>query len=102
MLVLRHLIFNLSEGDDGISSLEAVASTRPEAHAGVMAEVQQVLAWAADNFAGQQGQLEDGRAWDHALLVQIEAGGWLTVTLTLIGSASFVEAVLARYAADRD
>ena len=99
---LQHLIFEFSEGSDGISTLEAMAATRAEAHAAVMAEVQQVLDWAGGRFPGQHGQVEDGRVWDHELLVQTEAGGWLTVTLTLTGTPSFVEALLARYAAEQD
>ena len=78
-----------------------MASTRPEAHACVVAEVQQVLDWAGETFAGQHGQLEDGRVWDHQLLVQTEAGGWLTVTLTLTGPLRFVEAFLACFSADQ-
>ena len=102
MPALQHLIFEFSEGSDGISALEAMAATRADAHAAVMAEVQQVLDWAGERFAGQHGQVEDGRVWDHEVLVQTEAGGWLTVTLTLTGTPYFVEAVLARYAAEHD
>jgi len=39
------LTFDLTEVDDGVSSLEAMASTAVERHTAVMAEVQQVLDW---------------------------------------------------------
>lgn len=93
---MRYLCFDLSEGSDGIQTLDAMASTREAEHAAVMAEVAQVLAWAQAEFAGQQGPVEDGHAWDHDLLVQREAGGWVTVTLSLSASAAFAEAFEAR------
>jgi len=94
---MRYLGFDLSEGSDGILTLEAMASTREADHAAVMAEVAQVLAWAQAGFAGRQGPVEDGHAWDHDLLVQREAGGWVTVTLSLSASAEFAEAFQARF-----
>ena len=96
-LTMRHLTFDLSDSSDGILTLEAMASTRKAGHAAVMAEVEEVLAWAQAEFGGRQGPVEDGHAWDHELLVQHEAGGWVTVTLTFSASAEFAEAFLARY-----
>jgi hypothetical protein len=92
---MQHLSFDLTDGSDDIHTLEAMASTRAAAHAAVMAEVQQVLAWANDAFAGRQGPVEEGFAWDHELLVQHEAGGWVTVTLTLSASPEFLDAFQA-------
>jgi len=92
---MRYLTFDLSDGDDGIATLEAMASTRAQEHGRVLAEAQQVLDWAHSHFAGRHGPVEDGQAWDHELLVQQEEGGWLTVTLTLSASAEFLEAFLA-------
>lgn len=93
---MHHLTFDLTDGADGILTLEAMASTRGEtAHAAVMAEVQQLLGWANAEFAGRQGPVEDGFAWDHELLVQHEAGGWVTVTLTFSANAEFAEAFQA-------
>jgi len=40
------LTFALDEVDDGVSTLEAMASTRAGQHSAVMAEVRQVLDWA--------------------------------------------------------
>lgn len=72
-----------------------MASTRAAQHAAVMAEVEQVLAWAWREFPDRHGPVEDGMAWDHELVVRNEDGGWCTVTLTLTGDASFVEAFRA-------
>ena len=92
---MRHLTFDPTDSSDGILTLEAMASTREAEHAAVIAEVRQVLAWAQAEFAGRQGPVEDGNAWDHELLVQHEAGGWVTVTLTFSASAEFAEAFRA-------
>lgn len=94
---MRYLIFDFSDGDDGIATLEAMASTRENEHAAVLAEAQQVLDWAHAHFPGRHGPVEDGNAWDHELLVQQEEGGWLTVTLTLSASPEFLAAFLAVY-----
>ena len=94
---MRHLAFDLSDSSDGILTLEAMASSREAEHATVMVEVEQVLAWARAGFGGRQGPVEDGCAWDHELLVQREAGGWVTVTLTFSASAEFAEAFQAEF-----
>ena len=95
---MHYLTFDLTDGSDGILTLEAMASTREAEHAAVMVEVEQVLAWAEAEFGGRQGPVEEGNAWDHELLVQHEAGGWVTVTLTFSASAEFAEALQARFA----
>lgn len=94
---MRHLTFDLTDSSDDILTLEAMASTREAEHAAVMAEVAQVLAWAQAEFGRRQGPVEDGNAWDHELLVQHEAGGWVTVTLTFSASAEFAEAFQAAF-----
>lgn len=94
---MRYLIFDFSDGDDGVATLEAMASTREAEHATVLAEARQVLDWAHAHFPGRHGPVEEGHAWDHELLVQQEAGGWQTVTLTLTASPEFLEAFLAAY-----
>lgn len=99
---MRHLSFDLTDSSDDILTLEAMASTREAAHAAVMAEVQQVLAWANAEFGGRQGPVEDGFAWDHELLVQHEAGGWVTVTLTFSATPEFVDAFQAAFPASDD
>ncbi len=94
---MRHLTFDLTDSSDDILTLEAMASTREADHAAVMAEVGQVLAWAQAGFGGRQGPVEDGNAWDHELLVQHEAGGWITVTLTFSASPEFADAFHAAF-----
>jgi hypothetical protein len=99
---MRHLTFDLTDSSDHILTLEAMASTREAEHAAVMAEVDQVLAWAQAEFGGRQGPVEDGNAWDQELLVQHEAGGWITVTLTFSASPEFAEAFQATFGAPED
>jgi len=94
---MRFLQFDHSEGSDGTQTLEAMASTREAEHAAVMAEVAQVLAWAEAGFGSRRGPVEEGGAWDHELLVQHEAGGWVTVTLTLGATQEFAEAFRAAF-----
>lgn len=94
---LRYLTVDLTEGSDDVLTLEAMASTREAQHAVVMAEVDQMRAWARRQFGGRQGPVEDGHAWDDELLVQREADGWITVTLTLSASPEFAEAFMAVY-----
>lgn len=91
---LRYLVFDLTDSSDDILTLEAVASTKQTEHAAVMAEVEQVMTWARAEFGSRQGPVEDGHAWDHALAIQHEADGWITVALTLGASPVFVDAFL--------
>lgn len=94
-LPLHFLSFDVSEDADGVLTLEALASTRAEQHAAVMAEVQQVLDWAWGAFAQGHGPVAEGHDWDHDLLVALEDGAWHSVTLTLACSPRFAEACLA-------
>jgi hypothetical protein len=99
---LNYLSFELSEGSDGIATLEAMAATGAEEHAAVMAEVQQVLDWAWTNFPHTHGPADDGMDWDHQLQLGVEGGRWHAVTLTLTGSPRFVEAFLAVFGTPPD
>lgn len=94
---MRYLSFDLSDGDDGVTTLEAMASTDAGQHAAVQAEAQQVLDWAWQRFPRGHGPVEDGMDWDHDLQVHVEAGQWHTLTLTLTGSPAFVEAFLQAF-----
>lgn len=96
---MHYLRFDPSENTDGIWTLEALASTAAGQHPAVMAEVQQVLDWATEQFPHTRGPVEDGMDWDHDLQVHLEAGGWHAVTLTLAGSARFAEAFLRAHGA---
>lgn len=99
-MTLHYLTLDRSETDDGLVVLEALASTREEQHAHALAEVQQVLDWAAQRFPHSRGPVEDGGDWDHDLQVHEEAGGWRTVTLTLAASPAFAAAFEAAFLID--
>jgi hypothetical protein len=94
---MHYLSFDISEGDDGVTTLEALASTPVAQHDAVMAEVQQVLDWAWQHFPRTHGPVEDGRDWDHDVQIQVEEGGWHTVSLTLTASARVSEDFLAAF-----
>jgi len=96
---LHYLVFELSLAAEGVSTLEAMASTPAAQHAAVMAETQHVLDWAWHHFAHGHGPADEGHDWDHDLQVSAEAGGWQVVTLTLTASPRFVDEFLARFGA---
>lgn len=94
---LRYLTLDLSDSSDDIFTVEAMASTREAQHADVLAEVHTLLTWAKAEFSGRQGPVEDGYAWDDELLIQREADGWITVTLTLSTNEEFAQAFMAAF-----
>ena len=94
---MHYLTFDCSEDTDGVTTLEALASTPAHQHAAVVAEAQQVLDWAWQQFPDTHGTNDDGMDWDHDLQVTVEDDAWHTVTLTLTGSARFVEAFWLRF-----
>lgn len=99
---MDYLSFDLSEDTEGVTTLEALASTSEEQHGAVMAEVQQVLDWARRSFPHTHGPVDEGMDWDHDLQVNVEPGGWHAVTLTLTGSQRFVEEFFARFGRPQD
>lgn len=98
---MHYLSFDLSEDAEGVTTLEAMASTDAEHHAAVMAEVQQVLDWAWQRFPHTHGSADDGMDWDHDLQVLVEDGRWHAVTLTLTGSQRFVDELLATFGSEQ-
>lgn len=95
---LSYLVFERSEATDGVTALEAMATTAAEHHEAVLAEASQVLDWARAHFPDTQGAVDEGMDWDHDLQVSIEDDGrWYTVTLTLTGSPRFVDAFQATF-----
>ena len=99
---MAYLTFEISEGDDGITALDAMASTPVAQHAAVMAEVHQVLDWAWRHFPHTHGPVDEGQDWDHELQVQVEVGGWHAVSLTLSASPRFVGAFLSAFGSAQD
>ena len=94
---MRYLTFDFGEGAEGLTILEALASTPAADHAAVMDEVRQVMDWAWRNFPHSHGSTDDGADWYHDLQVTLEDGGWHAVTLTLTASARFVDGFLAEF-----
>jgi hypothetical protein len=97
---LRFLSFELSEDTDGVSTLDAEASTPGDQAPLVMAEVQQVLGWARQHFAHTEGPVDEGQDWDHVLHTSVEPGAdhdWHTVALTFSASPAFVAAFRQRF-----
>jgi hypothetical protein len=94
---MQYLSFDLSEGSDGVTTLDALASTSAAQHAAVLAEAQDLLAWCRREFPHTEGAVDEGMDWDHELQVSVEDGGWHSVALTLTGSPRFVEAFLAAF-----
>lgn len=99
---LNYLLFERSEGDDGVVTFDAMASTRADQHTSVMGEVQQVLAWARERFPHGQGPAEEGMDWDHDLQVSVEPGQWHTVSLTLTCSERFADEFVDAFGAQGD
>ena len=99
---MHYLDFELSDTDDGVATLDALASTDAHHHAAVMAEVQLVLDWAWHHFPLTHGPVDEGMDWQHDLQVHEEAGGWHTVALTLAGSPRFVDAFCGAFGHPQD
>lgn len=94
---MRYLTFNFGEGADGVTTIEAMASTTAAAHAAVMVEVQQVLDWAWQSYPHTHGCADDGADWDHDVQVNVEDSRWHAVTLTLTASTPFLEDFLVEF-----
>lgn len=101
-VALRYLTFDVIEGNDGVTTIEALASTATDQHPEVIAEAQSLLDWAWATFPHTQGPADDGADWDHDLQVTLEDGGWCAVTLTLTASPRFVDAFMARFGSALD
>jgi hypothetical protein len=94
---LDFLSFDASGDTDGVHTFDALASTTQARHAAVMAEVEQVLAWAGRRFPDGPGDLDEGASWCHDLQVTPD-GDWVTVSLSLSGTAAFGEAFARAFA----
>ena len=99
---MRYLTFDISDGADGVTTIEAMASTAADDHAAVMVEVQQILDWAWQSFPHTHGSADDGADWDDDVQVNVEDGGWHAVTLTLTASALFLEDFLVEFGVSLD
>jgi len=99
---MRYLTFDFSEGADGVTTIEAMASTTAADHAAVMTEIQQILAWAWQSFPHTHGCADDGADWDHDIQVNVENGQWHAAALTLTASAPFLEDFLVEFEVSLD
>ncbi len=97
MSVLQLLTIDLSDNDEGVVTIEALASTSAAQHPAALAEAQQVLDWAWRAFPHTHGPADDGGQWDHDLQMAVEAGGWHAVTLTLTGTPEFAREFVAAF-----
>jgi hypothetical protein len=95
-MTLHYLIFDASDDGAGTGSWDAMASVREADLAAVLAEVQQVMAWAEKYSPGQRGALDEGGAWDAEQTSQTD-GEWHTVTLTLTGPWEWGEALVDHF-----
>jgi hypothetical protein len=94
------LTFELSDGTDGLATLQAMASSRSAAqHEAALAQAQRLLDWALGQ-ALRHGPIDEGNDWDHDLHVGLEAGGWWVLTLTITGAPPFIDELMATMGVD--
>jgi hypothetical protein len=124
-MTLLYLDFDYSEDDEGTGTWDAMASVTPKQLSALLAEIELVLAWAHEGFAGRCGAVEDGDDWDYDLQTLCEAADTTPlhlgydaaehhitvqgdpahasrhiVTLSLSGRPAFGAALRARFAID--
>ena len=97
MTPLQYLSFDVSDNDEGVVTIEALASTAFAQHAAVLAEAHEVLDWAWRAFPHTHGPADEGGEWDHDLQAGVEGDGWHAVTLTLTGTPEFAVAFEAAF-----
>ena len=109
-MALDYLEFDYSEDEEGTGTWDAMACVKAERVPALAAEIEKLLRWASQSFAGRRGAVEDGQDWDYDLQAQDDAGqpldagfdpgfgtlkleasatGRTTVSLSLSGSARF-------------
>lgn len=113
-MALDYLEFDYSEDEEGTGTWDAMASVKAERVPALAGEIEALLRWASQKFAGRQGALEDGNDWDYDLQAQDDDGqplsarfdraagklelqasatGRTTVSLCLSGSTQFGDAL---------
>ena len=102
MIALRILTVDVSDNDEGVVTIEALASTSAAHYAAALAEAQQLLDWAWRAFPHTHGPADEGGEWDHDLQAGAEADGWHAVTLTLTGTPEFAQAFAAEFVDSSD
>ncbi len=69
---LQYLIFDRSEGTDGLITFDTMASVQAAHWPAVLSEVSQVLVWAHAEFGTSQSQMDEPDGWDVDLQAQQE------------------------------
>ncbi|MEK8086418.1 hypothetical protein WNB94_08380 [Aquabacterium sp. A3] len=90
---LQFLVFDVSEGTDGVHTFDALASVQADQRMALAAEAEVVRRWCRMAFAQGPGPLEDGHPWDEDLHWQTE-GAWHTLSLSVTGTDAFAQAFM--------
>ncbi|WP_417284349.1 hypothetical protein [Comamonas sp.] len=120
-MALDYLDFDYSEGEEGTGTWDAMACVKAERVPALAAEIEQLLRWAQQSFAGRQGAVDDGFDWDYDLQAQDDDGaslparfdaasgrlqlataapGRTTVNLSISGSQQFGDALREAFELD--
>ena len=67
-MALDYLEFDYSEDEEGTGTWDAMASVKAERVPALAAEIEALLRWASQKFAGRQGAVEEGFDWDAFLI----------------------------------
>jgi len=106
MTGLHWLTLDVSDNDEGVVTIEALAATDAAGHAAALAEARALLDWAWRTFPDTHGPIDDGGQWDHDLQVDlqvdVQAGGWHAVALTFSGTPEFARAFAAEFDVSSD
>ncbi len=117
---LQYLIFERSEGTDGLSTFDTMASVQAAHWPAVLREASQVLSWAHTEFGASQCQMDEPDGWDVDLQAQLDDAvpmalrfdlrsgriheqasvpgtGRHTLSLTLSGGPAFAEAFIEAF-----
>ncbi|MDA7416946.1 hypothetical protein PGB34_11270 [Xenophilus arseniciresistens] len=97
---LDYLLFEASEGDDGIGLFEAMADVPLARAAAVQAEIDAVLAWAQRHFGSARGPVEEGGEWDAHLETDDTLAGRRSFTFSVVGAPGFCAAFAQAFDTD--
>jgi hypothetical protein len=87
----HYLLFDRSEDGLGCVTWEAMAEVQPDRVAELCAEWEAVLAWVRRTCPGQEGLLDEGGGWDHAVHHSCGPDGWQTWVFALTAEPALVD-----------
>ena len=120
-MTFDYLDFEFSDDETGSCTWDALASVNADRVPALAAEIEQLLRWASQRFAGRQGALDEGADWDDDLQAQDDEGsalpvqfdshlgrlqlaaaavGRTTVSLSLSGTRQFGQALQEKFEPD--